>query len=174
MIRLSQGDLDHAIADASHALRLDPNDAIAFNNRGAALSKSGEYAAAVADLQEAIRFRPSLPNPYKHLAWIQANCPLPEFRDGAAAVANATRALELAHWKPVDWFATLAAAHAEHGNFAEAKHWQRKCLDESPPELSAELQSRLEHYEAETPLRATAVVALSAPALPLDAVTILS
>jgi tetratricopeptide (TPR) repeat protein/Zn-dependent membrane protease YugP len=170
LIRLSQGNLDQAIADASHAIRLDPNEGIAFNNRGAALSKNGEYAAAIADLREAIRLRPSLPNPYKHLAWIQATCPLREFRDGAAAVANATRALELAHWKPVDWFATLAAAHAEHGNFSEARRWQRKCLDESPAELSAELQARLELYEAETPFRGPPVVALVTPSFPLDVV----
>jgi tetratricopeptide (TPR) repeat protein/Zn-dependent membrane protease YugP len=161
LIWLSQGDYDRAIADESHAIHLDPNDGVAFNNRGAALSKSGEYTAAIADFREAIRLRPSLPNPYKHLAWIQATCPLPEFRDGAAAVANATRALELAQWKPVDWLATLAAAHAEHGNFAEARRWQRKCLDESPAEHSAELRARLELYEAGEPFRDEPVIALS-------------
>jgi tetratricopeptide (TPR) repeat protein/Zn-dependent membrane protease YugP len=161
LIRLSRGDFEQAISDASEAIRLDPNDGIAFNNRGAALSKSGEYAAAVADFHEAIRLRPSLPNPYKHLASIQATCPLPEFRDGAAAVANATRALELAQWKPVDWLATLAAAHAECGNFAEACHWQRECLDASPAELAAELRARLELYEAGEPFRDEPAVALS-------------
>jgi tetratricopeptide (TPR) repeat protein/Zn-dependent membrane protease YugP len=161
LVCISQGDFERAIADASHAIRLDPNDGVAFNNRGAALSKSGDYAAAIADLREAIRLRPSLPNPCKHLAWIQATCPLPEFRDGAAAVANATRALELANWKPVEWLATLAAAHAEHGNFGEARRWQRKCLDESPTELSAELRARLELYEAGEPFREEPAIALS-------------
>ncbi len=126
---------------------------MAFNNRGAALQKSGRYDEAIADLREAIRLSPSFPNPYKHLAWLQSTCPASEFRNGVEAVNNATRALELTHWKPVDWFATLAAAHAEARNFPEARRWQTKCLDESPSEVKEELRTRLKLYEAGLPFR---------------------
>jgi tetratricopeptide (TPR) repeat protein/Zn-dependent membrane protease YugP len=167
---LSQGDFECAIADTSHAIQLSPSDAVAFNNRGAALQKSGRYAEAIADLREAIRLSPSFPNPYKHLAWLQSTCPAAEFRNGVEAVTNATRALELTHWKSVDWFATLAAAHAEARNFVEARRWQTKCVDESPSDVKAELRARLELYEAEMPFREQCDSGLSQktnPVLPL-------
>jgi len=151
LVRIWAGDFAGAIFDASQAIRLNPQDAVAFNNRGVALLKSGNYAQAAVDLREAIRLQPALPNPHRHLAWLQSTCPLPELRNGSEAVANATRALELAEWKPVDWLATLAAAHAETGDFAGARHWQTKCLEESPPEAESELRARLELYESAEP-----------------------
>jgi tetratricopeptide (TPR) repeat protein len=149
-----KNDFEHALTDLNEAIRLNPADAVAFNNRGAARLRAGSYAEAQADLTEAVRLNPKFPNPYKHLAWLQATCTEPKFRDGTAAVANVTRALELADWKPVDWFAVLAAAHAEAGNFEEATKWQTKCLDESPPEHQTELRNTLGLYQARRPLRA--------------------
>jgi tetratricopeptide (TPR) repeat protein len=143
-----KGDHARAVADATEAILLAPSDALAFNNRGAAHLKAGAYAAARADFQEAIRLDPRLPNAHRHLAWLQATCPQAEFRDGAAAVANAVRALELNGGKPVEWFAVRAAAHAEAGDFAEAVEWQTRCLDESPPEAADALRARLELYQA--------------------------
>src|SRR5207253_6069724 len=111
---------------SNRAIRLDPRDAVAWNNRGTAYLKTGDYAKAAADLNEARRLDPQLPHAYKNLAWLQATCPRPEFRDGAQAVANAARALELIGDKAPDWWAILAAAHAETGNFEEAVQWQAK------------------------------------------------
>jgi serine/threonine-protein kinase len=152
-VRLSAGDFAGAIADATRALQIDPNNAVAFNNRGVAYLKSGRYAQAAVDLRAAIHLEPSFPNPYKHLAWLQATCPLPDLRNGDEAVSNATRALELAQWQPVAWLATLAAAYAEAGNFSEARRWQMKCLDESSREATDELQRGLDFYIAEQPFR---------------------
>jgi serine/threonine-protein kinase len=147
------GDLDRAVADATEAIRLDPADALAFNNRGAALLKLGDYPWAIADLQEALRLDPELPHPHKNLAWLRATCPDPEFRHGPAAVANATRALEMTDWKHPEWLAVLAAAHAEAGDFEEAVRWQRQCLDQSPAKEKARLQETLEQYQAGQPFR---------------------
>jgi tetratricopeptide (TPR) repeat protein len=124
---LAKNELRKALVDLDKSIRLDPADAIAFNNRGAARLKVGNYQGANDDLREAIRLDPKLPNPYKHLASLQATCPRQEFRDGTAAVDNATRALELANWKPTEWIPILAAAHAEAGNLQEAKRWQNSC-----------------------------------------------
>jgi Zn-dependent membrane protease YugP/Flp pilus assembly protein TadD len=153
VVWLRIGQFQKAIDDANQALQSDPNSFIAFNNRGTTLLKIGDYHQAEADLREAIRMKPEFPNPYKHLAWLQATCPQAEFRDAAQAVANATHALKLVAWKPVDWLATLAAAHAEAGNFDEAVKWQTKCLDESPETEKPELRKQLESYQFHKPFR---------------------
>jgi tetratricopeptide (TPR) repeat protein len=55
-----------------------------------------------------------------NLAWIMAAGPLPELRDGAAAVKLAARACELDHNQQPIFIGTLAAAYAEAGRFDEA------------------------------------------------------
>jgi tetratricopeptide (TPR) repeat protein len=150
---------DLAVNDYTEAIRLEPTDAIAWNNRGAALLKQGEWAKAQADLREAIRIDPDFPNPHRHLAWIQATCPEPEYRNAEEAVANATRALELTHWSQPEWLSVFAAAHAEAGNFEEAVRWQKECLETSPEETRNQLRQQLELYEAGQPFRDDAVAA---------------
>ena len=57
-------DLDRAIADFSEAIRLDPEDAVAYHHRGftylriAYRRKTGDYERAIADYSEAIRIEP--------------------------------------------------------------------------------------------------------------------
>jgi tetratricopeptide (TPR) repeat protein len=115
-----------AVADLSESIRLEPAENVAWNNYGAALYGRGEYARAAEALRESIRLNPTFPNPYKHLASMQASCPDAAFRDGAGAVAHATRALELADWKPAEWLLVLAAAHRENGDLAEAEKWEAR------------------------------------------------
>jgi tetratricopeptide (TPR) repeat protein len=153
MVHLEKGDCDRAIADFEEAMRLDPDEGLVYNNRGAALLKRGDYAQAQADFHEARRLAPTLPNPCKNLAWLLATCPQAEFRDGAKAVAYAKQALELAGQTVIEWLAILAAAHAEAGDFAEAVRWQTQCLEQSPPQAKAEMQGRLDLYQANQPYR---------------------
>jgi Zn-dependent membrane protease YugP/Tfp pilus assembly protein PilF len=150
---LQKGDLDAALADLGESLRLNAGDAVTHNNRGVALARRGDYAAAATELREAIRLAPAFPNPYKHLAWLQATCPDGAFRDGAQAVANAGRALRLADGQEPLWLGVLGAAHAEAGDFAEAVRLQEQCLAEAPPEARADLQARLQLYRAGQPYR---------------------
>lgn len=157
-----QGNQDRAVSDQTVAIRLDPTDAIARNNRGAALLKRGEWALAIDDLRAATQIDPKLPNSYRHLAWLQATCPDPKYRDGAAAVSNATRALELTHWKRQEWVEVLAAAYAEVGNFEHALHWQQKAIDESSAETKAIGVDRLKLYQSGQPFRESAYALPSA------------
>lgn len=150
---LMKGNCDQAIADANQALAREPKDAIAWNNRGTAYLRSGAHEKALADLRQAEQLDPKLPNIYKNLAWLQATCPRPEFRDGAQAVANAMRALEMVEWKAADWLPILAAAHAEAGQFEEAVRKQTKYLDQAPQWSKADAQARLELYQAGKPYR---------------------
>jgi tetratricopeptide (TPR) repeat protein len=148
-----KGDYTRALADLDKALELDPAEAFAYNNRGAAYLKMGNFAAATTDLQRALDLKPEFPNPHKHLAWLQATCPLADFRDGPSAVAHAQRALELAKENPAEYQAVLAAAYAEAGDFSRAVEWQSRCLEASPPESLAQMRERLKLYESQQPLR---------------------
>ena len=55
---LNNGDNDKAIATASEALRLNPDDAVALTNRGVAYARKGDYDQALADYDKAIRREP--------------------------------------------------------------------------------------------------------------------
>jgi serine/threonine protein kinase/Flp pilus assembly protein TadD len=91
------------------------------------------------------------------LAWFQATFPSAEFRDGAKAVENATKACERTNWKNHEYISTLAAAYAEAGDFDDAIKWQKKAVDLLTEEQSSwhrtEYQSRLKLYQAGKPCR---------------------
>lgn len=50
---------DKAIADYTEAIRLNPEFAAAFHNRGETWLNKGEFDKALADLTEAIRLNPN-------------------------------------------------------------------------------------------------------------------
>src|SRR5664279_4983909 len=54
-----KGELDHAIADYSEAIRLDPKVAIGLYNRGIVWRAKGDIGRAIADYSEAIRLDPT-------------------------------------------------------------------------------------------------------------------
>jgi len=52
------GDYVGAIADLDQAIRLDPNNAVFYSNRGNAYSNQEDYQRAIADFDQAIRLNP--------------------------------------------------------------------------------------------------------------------
>ena len=63
---------DKAIADFTEAIRLDPKNACAYNNRGMRLGRQeGAFDKAIADFTEAIRLDPKNASAYgnRGLAW---------------------------------------------------------------------------------------------------------
>ena len=52
---LENNDYGRAIVYFSEAIRLDPNNAWLYNNRGFAYSRQGNFARAIADFGEALR-----------------------------------------------------------------------------------------------------------------------
>jgi len=55
---IKKGDNERAIADYTEVIRLNPNDAHAFNNRGFRYFKKGDNHRAIADYNETIRLDP--------------------------------------------------------------------------------------------------------------------
>ena len=146
-------DQDRAIADYNEAIRLDPNNSFAYYNRANAYRSKGDFTQAKGDYQEAIRLNPRDPNPYNGLAWLLATCPRDDLRDGKKAIENATKANDLMNWLRANDWGTLAAAYAEAGQFAEARKWQQKALDDDAYAASYrdEASARLKLYEQNKP-----------------------
>lgn len=152
---------DLAIADYTKALRLNPNNLYALINRAVAYHKKSLYREASADYHDAVRLDPNFAHGHNALAWLLATCPEADIRDGKRAVEHAKRACELTNWKQPEGFDTLAAAHAEAGDFDEAGRWQKRALDSSAfgsrePDREQVLQKarlRLSLYQERKPYR---------------------
>lgn len=55
---LGKGEANRALADMTEAIRLNPNDALAYNNRALIRRDAGDIDNAIADFNEAIRINP--------------------------------------------------------------------------------------------------------------------
>jgi tetratricopeptide (TPR) repeat protein len=125
------------------------------SERGNAYFHLGEFKRAQDDFVAAVRLGPHDPDVLNNAAWFRATCPDPAFRNGKEAVELASRACQLDKWKDADQIDTLAAAHAEAGNFAEAERYQLKAISllSADEALRPKFQARLKLYRAKQPIR---------------------
>ena len=79
MLRLKLRRYPAAILDYDEAIRLDPNDALAYYNRGYDKGELRRYAAAIADYDEAIRLDPNDAHAYFNRGYAKAQ-PTPTLR----------------------------------------------------------------------------------------------
>ena len=63
---VTKGDPDRALADATEAIRLDPDDVGRYGTRASIFHEKGEFDRALADYNEAIRRKPDDANGYLH------------------------------------------------------------------------------------------------------------
>jgi tetratricopeptide (TPR) repeat protein len=154
-VRRLQKNADLAIADYAEAIRRDPKSYESFRGRAEMLESKGEYGKAATDYSEAIRLNPRLESAYNALAWLRATCPDAKHRDGAKAVELATKLVDLSAGKVADHFDTLAAAHAEAGDFDKAVETQKRALalPGTADAVTRDYRERLKLYEAERPFR---------------------
>lgn len=144
---------DDAIAELDEAIRLDPQSSDSYASRGLALSHVGRYAEAVEDFDRAIKLSPNSWYALNGLAWIRATCPEDEFRDGEQAVELSSMACELSAFDPWFCLGTMAASHAEVGDFEEAVRWARESLRLAPENDRDECRDRLKLYKSGQPYR---------------------
>lgn len=120
---------------------------------GLTLLRMGRYAEAIPYYQRSIERKSDRMETHSNLAWILAAAPVDGVRDPEAALPLAQRACELAnyeHWMPLT---ALAAAHAERGDFEEAKKWIAKALEVAPESFRELTEKRQAEIEAGRPLR---------------------
>jgi len=113
----------------------------------------GQWKQALADMETAVKLDPNDVEANVARAWTLATCSEAGLRDGAKAVASATRACELTRWKTPRPLATLAASFAEAGDFNGAVQMQRKAIEVSPDKdpVIDYYQACLERYRAKKP-----------------------
>jgi tetratricopeptide (TPR) repeat protein len=149
-----KGDFQKAIADGNEALRIDAKDELALLNRAIARNGTGQYDKAIADLNEVIKLNPTISEAYNGLAWLQATCPDPRFRDGQKAYENALAAYKLSKGAVASHMDSLAAAYAENGDFEHASEWQTKAIEAAKTDdEKKEGRQRLELYKLGKPYR---------------------
>lgn len=135
--------------------RIPPDPPPPFPHEAAAYwLERRDFARTLAEYRRSIEIGLDDSNTHNSYAWLLATCPDPGLRDGKTAIASATRACEMTDWKNAAILDTLAAAHAEAGDFDEAVRWQKATglLASSSPER-ADFLARLELYTARKPYR---------------------
>ena len=132
-----------------------PELATAYATRGELYSAIGAHQAAVEDLDRALASGSRDAEVYNTLAWILATSPQDALRNAPRAKELALTACELTRYQEPNFVDTLAAAHAEAGEFAEAIRLQQKALDspEFDKRFGKEARDRLALYAAGRPYR---------------------
>lgn len=155
--RLAKGDKERAMTDFDEAVRLSADDPWARDCvrgcRAVAWLDLERYGDVIEDLEQAIRLSPKQSGFHAILAWIRATCSDARYRDGAKAVVNATKAIELNRYPSADRAAILAAACAEAGEFDRAVQSQKKAIELAPPNEKKRLDGALELFEQSAPYR---------------------
>jgi predicted Zn-dependent protease len=132
-----------------------PELATAYSIRGQIQNAIGLQQSAVEDLDRALASGSRDPEVYNALAWILATSPQDALRSAARAKELALTACELTRYQDANLVDTLAAAHAEAGEFGDAVRLQKQALEspEFEKRFGSEARQRLELYASSRPYR---------------------
>ena len=109
-----------AIAHYRSAVEINPDHEAARQQLGLTLYQQGQIGPALTQWREVLRREPNLVTVLNLSAWVLATSPDASVRNGAEAVALASRAAELTGQRDPAALDTLAAAYAEAGQFTAA------------------------------------------------------
>jgi tetratricopeptide (TPR) repeat protein len=145
------GDFQHASADLTRAIQMAPNDPDLITQRGNLAAEQGKFEAARDDFRNAIAKDTERADAYRSLAWLQATCSDPRYRDSDQSLAHAEKAAKLSPEDDYLVLDTLAAANACSGNFPNAIDLEEKAIAAAPRDLSTPLEQRLLLYQTNKP-----------------------
>ncbi len=148
-----QGRLDDALKSFETAIGLAPQQGVYLTSRAYVWAAQGDRDRMMQDLDEGARISPDDDLVWAIRAWLLATTPGEALRDGQQAVAAATKACELSHWTRTSVLDTLAAAHAEIGDFSKAIEWEEKVIALTPASKRPEYEERLKLYREGKPFR---------------------
>jgi tetratricopeptide (TPR) repeat protein len=158
-LHFKSGRFEAAFADVESAMKLARDPAITqrlLNRRATYHYQRRDYLKSARDHLEALKKEPNRASTFNFLGWVYATAPDPNVRNGRRALECATRACELSEWQNASYLDTLAAAHAEVGQFDKAVAWIEKAHDLAEDESARDIYSeRKAMYELHQPLRVT-------------------
>jgi tetratricopeptide (TPR) repeat protein len=154
---LETGNAEESFKHLQAAIALDPDDGDAHYNLGNTLLQLLRPKDAVAEYERAFQINPNDTAALNNLAWVLATWPDPAGRDGAKAVEWAEKGDALTQKRSAVHAATLAAAYAEVGRFADAIKTAERAMqlatDAGDNQRAEFISVQLELYHANTPLR---------------------
>jgi tetratricopeptide (TPR) repeat protein len=156
-VLLSGGRYAEAAREFEVTAKLAPDNAGAKYNLGLAREGGKDFAGAEREYRDCLGRNPADVEALNRLAWLLATQPAPELRNGTNAVALAERARDLTRGTDARILATLDAAFAEAGRFADAvsavKRTSAAATAQGQTNLVAAAAGRLKLYEAGKPFR---------------------
>ncbi len=155
MLYLADDQPREAIRRFTRALEIDEDNFGCLRGRSDAEITIGDHDAAIEDLERAVALEPDDTGVLNNLAWLLATSPEDEIRDGKRAIELAERACDLTAWEEAHIISTLAAAHAEAGDFERAREYSRQAVETGSPEgeVAEQLRAELASYEVNKPWR---------------------
>jgi tetratricopeptide (TPR) repeat protein len=145
-----------AAAQFRRSLAIDPGSVDARLALSKACVAQGDYGNAVAQLQQAVSLDPNNIRAVADLAWLLAVCPADDVRNGRRALELAQRACAVTRFRNPVLLNTLAAAHAETGDFAAAIAVADKALQLLGPQdaaLATWIRQNVDLFRAGKPCR---------------------
>jgi len=148
-----------AVEVYDQVLEIEPDNVNAMRGKGDALLSYGKHAEAVDTYQSALKIQEDEEGGIlNNLAWVLATSTKDNVRDGEKALKYAKEACEVTDYSQAHILSTLAAAHAEKGDFKEARRWSKKAVevaggDEAAADIRDHLKKEMEAYEAKQPWR---------------------
>ena len=152
-----QGKAFEAMQCYRRALERKPNYGAAHLNLGMLLAAQGKLEDAVNHYQAAVKLEPRSPAAHNNLAWLLATSPVAYVRNGARAVELAQEAARLTSENDPSVLDTLAAAHAEAGEYEKAVTVTTRAIElaraAENTDLAAQLEARRQLYLRREPYR---------------------
>lgn len=139
-----------AIAAFTEAIRSDPSNSAAWNNRGHAYVLSQNWMGARSDFESALQINPENASATNNLAWLLVTSGDRTLRDPDKGLSLALRACALTKPEtPANFYGTLAAALAATGDFKNAAVAQQRAVDSAGVAEKPAMRYRLELYRQE-------------------------
>ena len=140
-------------------LKTTPDNQRALRGKGDALLSYGKHQEAITLYQKALELQDDEEGGLlNNLAWVLSTTPREELRNGEKALEYAVKACEVTDYQMPHILSTLAAAHAEAGDFEAAKKWIQKGIelageDKNSAEMLDHLKKEAAAYEKNEPWR---------------------
>jgi tetratricopeptide (TPR) repeat protein len=161
-----------AVEVLTNALSFNATDGELLRARGDALLSVGDHVGAINDYEAALKslgniekieadqlLKEEASGLYNNLAWVLSTSPTDSVRSAERSLSYGKKAAELTGYKEAHILSTLAAAHAENGNFEEARKWSEKAVEMAKEEDQQghsqieQLKKELDSYKKNEPWR---------------------